>query len=146
MRAFRLEAPLILLLIVALAVAPLHGQTAGQPGPISKAAEREAVRLARQAASVPPAQSETRAKPSKGWISTHPVAFGALVGTAAGLAFGIYSARCDPKAETRCSSTSSLAIPFGAGFGAAIGTGVGLLAALIQWQKGRRHDTSKEGH
>jgi len=141
MRASRLKVPLTLLLIAAL-VAPLHGQAAGPPGPIAKAAEREAIRLARQADS-PPAQPPGRAHEHKHWIGRHPVAFGALVGTGVGLGLATYawSRPCEPGSDRpRCDPQGGLILVFGPAWGALFGTGAGLIAALIQWRVDRRHD------
>jgi hypothetical protein len=112
---------------------PAVAVTARQPGLIARTVEREAVRLAREAHAAQALQPQPQAKSSGSWISRHPVAFGALVGTGAGLGVGIYSGSrpCVPGKGSGC-STQPVAYLLGPIFGALIGTGVGLVVALVR--------------
>jgi len=106
-------------------------RTESAPGPLVRAVEREASRLARENQVKDAVQPTPSAQPSGSWIKRHPVKAGALIGAGVGLVVGITlaataAATCPP---TRTCSTAAAAVGFYPMLFAPLGALVGQVVA-----------------
>ena len=106
-------------------------KTESAPGPLVRAVEREASRLARENQVKDAVQPTPSAQPSGSWIKRHPVKAGALIGAGVGLVVGITLAAtavatCPP---TRTCSTAGAAVFFYPMLFAPLGALVGQVVA-----------------
>lgn len=114
----------------AVAAMTVHLAAPARTGPLAAAAARETTRLAAATAARP----VRRVQPAEqhGWISRHPVLFGALVGAAAGaVAAGtmdneLFCGGSDDDCVFHGEGRAIVGAGIGAGIGAAVGVIVGL--------------------
>ena len=104
-------------------------KTESAPGPLVRAVEREASRLARENQVKDAVQPTPSAQPSGSWIKRHPVKAGALIGAGVGLVVGITLAATATCPPTRTCSTAGAAVFFYPMLFAPLGALVGQVVA-----------------